>query len=96
MIDPKGISLFPKTPISSTIHTVVNYQKPTQNLLGTNRGTIESKKVSVTGYLIGLGTEEDEDYHLILASLNYKDSLIAEIPDPTCPKLLHFPGLRDK
>jgi hypothetical protein len=97
MIDPKGLSLFSKQPTARSIHSIISYQKPPQEELRTNRGTIESKKVTVTGYLIGLGEEDnDQDYHLILASINYKDSLIAEIPDPSCSKLSHFPGLRDK
>lgn len=51
----------------------------------------------VTAWLIGLGEEEnDQDYHLILCSLNIKDSMIAEIPDPTCKKLENFIGLRER
>ena len=96
MIDAKGLSLFHKTPGSSTMNTVVHYTKPPNNQLGANRGSIESKKVTVTALLIGLGKERDQDYHLILCSTNHKDSMIAEIPDPDCPKLNDFIGLRER
>lgn len=97
LVDPKGLSLFSKTPKPSTIHTVVGYTRPPIEQLRTNRGAIESKKVTVTTWLIGLGEEDnDQDYHLILCSLNFKDSMIAEIPDPTCTKLENFIGLRQR
>jgi hypothetical protein len=97
LIDAAGLKLFPKRAKASTIHTVTHYQRPPNEQLGAKRGTLEQKKVTVTAWLVGLGKEDnDNDYHLILTSLNSADSMIAEIPDPTCPKLEHFPGLRDK
>lgn len=97
MIDAAGLKLFPKRSKPSTIHTIVNYARPPIEELRTNRGTIEQKKVTVTAWLVGLGKEDnDNDYHLILTSLNEEDSVIAEIPDPDCPKLEHFPGLKNK
>ncbi len=97
LIDPVGLQVFSKASKTSIIHTVTGYTRPPNTQLGTNRGTIEQKKVTVTAWLIGLGEEDnDQDYHLILSSLNFKDSIIAEIPDPTCDKLEHFIGLRER
>jgi hypothetical protein len=95
LIDPEGLKLFNKKATASSIHSLVNIQRPANSELGKNRSATEKRKVLVIASLIGLGKEGDGDYHLILMSLDKKDSLIAEIPDPSCEKLKHFPGLRD-
>ena len=96
LIDSVGLIVFTKNPVPASVHSLVIIPKPPNAQLGKNRSLPERRKVTVTVMLIGLGKETDHDYHLILASLNFKDSLIAEIPDPSCDKLAHFPGLRDK
>jgi len=95
LIDLPGLKIYKKKASATTIHNLNRVQKPAQSELGKNRSAKEQRKVTVTAWLVGLGKEGDGDYHLILSGLNLKDSLIAEIPDPTCPKLQHFKGLRD-
>jgi hypothetical protein len=95
LIDLPGLNIYKKKASATTIHKLNLIAKPAQSQLGSNRSTPEQRKVTVTAWLVGIGKEPDGDYHLILSGLNLKDSLIAEIPDPTCPKLQHFKGLRD-
>lgn len=95
LIDTAGLKLFTKPATAAIIQELVTIPKPPQNQLGKNRSEPEKRKVTVTAFLIGLGEEADHDYHLILTSLDFKDSLIAEIPDPSCTKLAHFPGLKN-
>jgi hypothetical protein len=93
LIDEKGIETFDMQPDPSTIKDLVEIERPDNSELGPNRSEPEQRKVTVTAWLVGLGKEGDGDYHLILTSVNKKDSLIAEIPDPTQKKVKGFPGL---
>jgi hypothetical protein len=95
LIDLPGLTVYKKKASTTTIHKLNLVHKPAQSELGSNRSAPERRKVTVTAWLVGLGKETDGDYHLILSGLNLQDSLIAEIPDPGCPKLQHFSGLQD-
>jgi hypothetical protein len=95
LIDPLGANtVYNKTAVSKTIHSLVSIQRPSNAQLGNHRSTPEQQKIKTTAYIVGLGKEDDGDYHLILTSLNGNDSLIAEIPDPSCKKIKGFPGLK--
>lgn len=74
------------------IHGLVQLQRPAT--LGAQRTPYEKRKVTVTAWLVMLGKEDDEDYHLVLTNDDRTDSLIAEIPDPDCKKIKLFPALK--
>jgi hypothetical protein len=94
LIDPLGANtVYNKTAVAKSIHSLVNITRPANSQLGNHRSIPEQQKVRATAFIVGLGKEDDGDYHLILTSLNSADSLIAEIPDPGCKKLKGFPGL---
>jgi len=95
LIDAVGLQVYKKKAVASSLRSVTHIARPAASALGSNRGSTEQRKVYFTAWLVGRGTEDDGDYHLILASPNFKDSMIAEIPSPNCAKLQHFPGLRD-
>jgi hypothetical protein len=95
LIDPLGANtVYKKTAVSKSIHTLVSITRPTNAQLGNHRSAREQQKIKTTALIVGFGEEGDNDYHLILTSLDGSDSLIAEIPDPTCKKLKGFPGLK--
>jgi hypothetical protein len=94
LVDPTGWPLLNKKAKSKTIHTLINLDRPGK--LGKQRTPYETWKVTITAWVVMLGEEDDRDFHLVLTNDNRTDSLIAEIPDPTCDKLQHFPALRDK
>ena len=95
LIDPDGLTTYDKSAETTTVSDLTAIERPANSELGKNRSDPEKRKVTVTALLIGIGHEPDGDYHLIICSLNKKDSMIAEIPDPTVKKLKGFPGLRD-
>ena len=94
LVDATGWPLLNITAKSKTISGLNNITRPA--VPGKQRTTFEKLKVTVTAWVVMLGSEDDRDYHLVLTNNNRTDSLIAEIPDPTCGKLTHFPALRDK
>jgi len=94
LIDPTGWPLINKQPKLKTIHSLINISRPT--VLGKQRTPYETWKVTITAWVVMLGKEGDSDYHLVLTNQSRTDSLIAEIPDPSCDKLKHFPALKDK
>jgi hypothetical protein len=96
LIDPAGLKLFKKKASLTSMNALVNMQKPLPNQLGFKRPAAENKKITITAWITDLGMEDDHDYHLVLQSLDRKVSMIGEVPDPSCDKLVHFPGLRDK
>jgi hypothetical protein len=97
LIDPAGQKLFGVTATLTSIHALVNLPRPTNDERKNKRAAAESQKVTVTGYIVLDGKEDnDNDFHLVFKSPNSSDTMIAEIPDPTTPKLKGFPGLRKK
>jgi len=94
LVDPTGWPLLNITSKNKTVGSLNNITRPP--VLGKQRTPYEKWKVTVTAWVVMLGSEGDRDYHLVLTNANRTDSLIAEIPDPTCSKLTHFPALRDK
>ena len=73
------------TPVDATIDSLVAMQRPP--FLHSNR---RARPVEVTVYrvearLLALFTEDDGDYHLVLASPDDSTvTMIAEVPDPGC------------
>jgi hypothetical protein len=94
LIDPTGWPLLNITAKSKTVPGLNNITRPA--VLGAQRTPFEKWKVKVTAWVVMSGSEDDRDYHLVLTNTARTDSLIAEIPDPTCQKLTHFPALRTK
>jgi hypothetical protein len=94
LVDPTGWPLLNKKAQSKTISNLVGLQRPKK--LGKQRTPFETLKVTVTAWVVMLGKEGDRDYHLVLTNKNRTDSLIAEIPDPTCNKVQQFPALVKK
>ncbi|HEX7904686.1 MAG TPA: hypothetical protein VF487_12460 [Chitinophagaceae bacterium] len=94
LVDPTGWPLLNKKPKSKTISSLNQIARPAK--LGKQRTPFETWKVTVTAWVVMLGKEDDRDYHLVLTNNNRTDSLIAEIPDPTCNKVQQFPALVKK
>ncbi len=96
LIDAGGLKLLNTGSRSATVHQLINITRPGNSQLGKQRAVAEQRKVHITAYLVGLGREADQDYHLILVSANNRDSMIAEIPSPDCYKVKGFPLLVNK
>lgn len=94
LVDATGWPLLNISTRYRSISTLNRITRP--STLGAQRTYYEKWKVTVTGWLVMLGKEDDRDYHLVLTNDNRTDSLIAEIPDSSCSKLDHFPALREK
>ncbi|HMK16838.1 MAG TPA: hypothetical protein VK492_01455 [Chitinophagaceae bacterium] len=94
LVDATGWPLLNITAKSKTVPGLNDLTRPA--VLGKQRTPYEKWKVKVTAWLVMSGSEGDRDYHLVLTNTGRTDSLIAEIPDPTCSKLTHFPALREK
>ena len=94
LVDPTGWPLLNIATKNKTIYNLNRITRPAT--LGKQRTYYEKWKVTVTGWVVMLGSEDDRDYHLVLTNANRTDSLIAEIPDSSCSKLDHFPALREK
>ena len=94
LVDATGWPLLDIIPKNKTVPGLNNIPRPT--VLGKQRTPYEKWKVKVTAWVVMLGGEGDRDYHLVLTNTARTDSLIAEIPDPTCQKLTHFPALKTK
>lgn len=95
LIDDAGLTLFNKRGVKSSIGELVAIPRPSKEQMHNRRADQEKRIVTVTAFITACGKEDDRDYHLILKSLNGEETLIAEIPDPTCEKLKGFPGLRE-
>lgn len=96
LIDTEGLKVFSKQAEQSSITELIKIPRPEQSELHNHRAEEEMRKVTITAYVVMDGKEEDGDYHLVLKSPTRKDSLIAEIPDPTQSKLSGFPALKDR
>jgi hypothetical protein len=95
-IDTAGLRVLFIPAKSKSISSLNNIIRPANSQLGNKRAEAEKQKVSVTAYVIECGKETDKDYHLVLKGITTNDTLIAEIPDPVCPKVAGFPHLVDK
>ena len=96
-IDPEGIALLNTTAEPTTINALTKHtNRPIADEMYMQRATAEKRKVTLTAYVIMCGKEDDEDFHLVLKSTTGKDTLIAEIPDPACPKVKGYPYLVNK
>jgi hypothetical protein len=92
-IDAEGQRLLELPAKSTSISRLNQIERPASAELHNQRADAEKQKVMVSAYVIECGKEEDGDYHLVLKSDSTDDTLIAEIPDPDCPKVSGFPFL---
>ena len=72
-------------PVDATIEGLVSLERPVL-LPGAGRAdSVEMTVYRVDARLLGLFTEADGDYHLVLASpRDATITMIAEVPDPAC------------
>ena len=96
LIDTDGLKLFTAHASPTTVDELVKLTRPSDDEMRNKRAALENQKVTVTCFIIEDGKEEDGDYHLVAKSTTTGKTLIAEIPDPTTPKLRGFPGLKSK
>jgi hypothetical protein len=95
LTDTAGQRVFSMSPLETDIHQLVNISRPSSAERKNGRAESEKKKVSVDAYIVMFGKEDDKDYHLVLSSLDWKDSLIAEIPEPETEQLKEFTKLKN-
>ena len=56
----------------------------------------ENQVVKITAYVTDIKSESDDsDLHFILKSPDSENTMVGEIPDPTCPTFDKFPTLRE-
>ena len=94
LIDTAGLRVFGIKPHPGKVDDLVRLARPHKEALEGKRASLEKQQVTVTAFVVAAGKEDDHDYHLVLKSPNNDATLIAEIPDPDCPELKHFPGLK--
>lgn len=71
------------SPLSTNLRYLVSLSTPFPNPVMSRVSGLEDKTYSVTCWIIAKKLETDNDYHLILS--DGQNTLIAEIPDPSCP-----------
>ena len=69
-------------PIMTTVQALGKIPRPTN--IGTTRLSSETRTYTVRAVMIGVRTESDHDYHLILRDRTNGALLIAESPAPDC------------
>ena len=94
-IDTAGARVYETVHVKrSSIHKLVNIERPSDEEKKGKRAEAEKQKVKLTGYIVMLGQEHDGDYHLVVTNSSKTDSLIAEIPDPNTKKLKGYSFLK--
>jgi len=95
LIDTSGVRVYEKMAFKrTTIHTLTKIARPSDQERKNRRAEAEKRKVYFTAFVIGIGEEDDGDYHLILKDVTTDSTLIAEIPDAAQQKIKNkFPGL---
>jgi hypothetical protein len=102
LTDNNGTDLLPYPPLDSTISQLVSVQPPERMFVLSKkdgrlpRFSSEKYLVRVIAFIDKIKIQGDQDFHIVLRSPDSKASLIAEIPDPDCPSLSAFPGLKEK
>ena len=102
LTDQDGAALLSKTSMLSSIDSLVK-EKPPKVLNSTShsdgkkpRYSNENQVVEISAIVTIVKIEtEDSDLHFVLKSPDSKNTMIGEIPDPTCPTFDKFPSLRD-
>ena len=102
LTDKNGLALLSKTPIDATIDKMV-LKKPSKVLHSnsktdgkTPRYSNENQVVKIIAYVTEVKSESDDsDLHFILKSTDSENTMVGEIPDPTCPTFDKFPTLRE-
>jgi len=82
LLDSAGLNAVNATAVSSTVSALDTILRPAEWQRKNRRAEQEKIKVTVDAWLVARGNEDDGDYHLVLQSLDGKETLIAEIPDP--------------
>jgi hypothetical protein len=74
-------------PIRSSVRkqTELTWIKPKHNQPRMNR--VEMKTYTLRAYLIGFVLEDDKDYHLVMKDTRTDSTMVAEVPDPSCPEV---------
>lgn len=86
--------LINSTPVKTNIGILSHLERPGKKNKGNFRSPAEMVKVVIPATIIGVGEEEDGDYHLIIISPDRKDTMIAEIPNPDLPPVNQFSNLQ--
>jgi len=104
LTDKDGTGLLSAKPIPSSIDQLVK-EKPPKNLKDDDlsdgklpRYPTENQVVEITAYVITFGDKDkdhDRDLHLTLKSPSSVNTMIGEIPDPTCQVFDNSPALRE-
>lgn len=101
LTDREGTILLSEKPVPSSVDQLVKEMPPkvlydnshTDGMLP--RYPSENLVVEVTAYVTHVRFERDDrDLHLILKSPGSENTMVGEIPDPTCPTFDTFPSLR--
>jgi hypothetical protein len=72
-------------PVNATVESLVSLQRPAILSADARADPIELTVYRVEARLLWLFTEQDHDYHLVLASpQDTTITMIAEVPDPGC------------
>jgi hypothetical protein len=102
LTDSNGSNLLLKAPIQMSIDELVN-EIPPRVLYSENhidaqspRFASENLVVEIIAYVTAVKHQDDDsDLHFILASPDSENTMVGEIPDPSCPTFDNFPELRD-
>jgi hypothetical protein len=102
LTDSDGNHLLSEAPIQSSIDELVNEVPPRVLYSGnhidaqTPRFDNENLVVEIIAYVTAVKHQDDDsDLHFILASPDSENTMVGEIPDPSCPTFDNFPELRD-
>src|ERR1700758_4970373 len=81
LVDP-AVNTINFTPISTNVASLVNIVTPTPSTTMPRYAGVEDKTYKVVCHITIKKVETDNDYHLVLS--DGTNTLIGEIPDPTC------------
>ncbi|MEO8087600.1 MAG: hypothetical protein ABI763_12305 [Bacteroidota bacterium] len=75
------------TAVSSTVSQQCALPRTIQHWKTDPRQTEEKQLYKIRCKIIGLGKEPDNDFHVIVQDMTTKETMVVEIPDPTCQEL---------
>jgi hypothetical protein len=102
LTDSAGISLLSESPYDSSISGLCAVDPPVRMFVLSNKDGMlprfenETYLVKVVAMVTDMNIQKDQDYHIVLRSIDSKASMIGEIPDPDCSYLSDFPDQRRK
>ena len=102
LTDKEGPALLTRKPIQTSLDELVK-EKPPKVLYDNNRSDgllprypTENLVVEIDAYVVKMKYEQDDhDLHLILRSVSSGETMVGEIPDPSCLTFDTFPALRN-